>query len=89
VTPLLAASENLSVNRGALIEEVVAGSPAEAAGLKVNDIIIRFGDKEISNISDLVQSIRSSQIGQNVEIVFVRSEDTKTTSARLTERPNS
>ena len=89
VTPLLAASENLSVNRGALIAEIVADSPAEAAGLRVGDVIIRFGGKEISNVADLVQAIRISEIGEDVEIVFVRGEDTKTTSARLVERSTS
>jgi len=89
VTPLLAASENLSVDRGALIVEVVADSPAEDAGLRANDIIICFGDKKISNIADLIQAIRTSEIGEDVEIVFVRGEDTKTTSARLVERPTS
>lgn len=86
VTPLLAASENLSVDRGALIAEIVADSPAEVAGLKVGDVIIRFGDQEISDIADLVRAIRTSEIGEEVEIVFVRGEDTKTTSARLVER---
>lgn len=86
VTPLLAASENLSVDRGALIAEVVADGPAEAAGLKEGDIIIRLGDKEINDVADLVQAIRSSEIGQNVEIVFVRGKDTKTTSVRPVER---
>jgi serine protease Do len=89
VTPLLAASENLSVDRGALIAEVVADSPADTAGLRKDDIIIRFGDKEISDFADLVQAIRSSKIGEEVEIVFVRGEDTKTTSARLVERSTS
>jgi serine protease Do len=89
VTPLLAASENLSVDRGALIAEIVAGSPADIAGLRKADIIIHFGDKEIHSVADLVQAIRSSQIGEEVEIVFVRGEDTKTTSARLGKRPTS
>jgi serine protease Do len=89
VTPLLAASENLSVERGALIAEIAANSPAEVAGLKVGDVIIRFGDKEISDVADLVQVIRSSEIGEDVEIVFVRGEDIKTTSARLVERSTS
>jgi len=89
VTPLLAASQNLSVDRGALIAEIVADSPADTAGLREGDIIIRFGDKEISNVADLVQAIRSSGIGDEVEIVFVRGEDTKTTSARLVERSTS
>ncbi|MGA2670965.1 MAG: trypsin-like peptidase domain-containing protein [Dehalococcoidia bacterium] len=89
VTPLLATSENLSVDKGARIVEVVADGPADAAGLREGDIIIRFGDREISDVADLVQAIRSSEIGEEVEIVFVRGEDTKTTSARLVERTSS
>jgi serine protease Do len=89
VDPSLAAARNLSVDKGALIVEMVANSPAEAAGLRVDDVIIRFGGKEISNVADLVQAIRSSQIGQDVEIIFVRGESTETTSARLIERPAS
>jgi len=89
VTPLLAASENLSVDRGALILEVIAGDPADAAGLREDDIIIRFGSQEISDIADLVRAIRASEIGEEVEIVFVRGEGIKTTSARLVEYPTS
>jgi serine protease Do len=89
ISPSLAAANNLSVNKGALIAEVVADSPAEAAGLKPDDVIIGFAGKQISSVADMVQAIRASEIGQEVEIVFVRGQDTKTTSARLAERPNS
>ena len=87
VDPSIAAAINLSVDKGALIVELVDNSPAHAAGLRTDDIIIRFGDKEITNVADLVQAIRSSQVGQELEITFVRGEDTKITSARLIERP--
>jgi len=87
VDPLLAAAMDLSVDRGALIAEIVAESPADTAGLREDDIVIRFKDKEISDVADLVQAIRTSEIDEEVEIVFVRGEDTKTTSARLVERP--
>jgi serine protease Do len=89
VTPSLAATMDLSVDSGALIVQLIADSPADAAGLRVNDVIVRFEDKEISNVTDLVQAIRSSEIGEEVEIVFVRGDDTDTTSARLVERPAS
>jgi serine protease Do len=89
VTPLLAASENLTVDRGARIVELVADSPAEAAGLREGDIIISFGNEEINDVADLIQAIRVSEISEWVEIVFVREKDTKTTSARLVERPTS
>ena len=75
--------------RGAVIVELVADSPAEAAGLKTGDVIIRFGDKEIDNVADLVRAIRASEIGEEVEMVFVRGDDTETTSAQLIKRPNS
>jgi serine protease Do len=85
----LAAAMNLSVDRGALIVELVANSPADTAGLRKDDIIIRFGGQEISNVADLVRAIRAREIGEEVEIVFVRDEDIKTTSTRLIERPTS
>ncbi len=88
VTPLLAASESLSVDRGALIAELVADSPAEAAGLRTGDVIIRFRDDEINDVADLVLAIRASEIGEEVQIVFVRGDDTRTTSAQLVERPS-
>jgi len=87
VDPSLAAALNISVERGALIVELVANSPADTAGLREDDIIIRFGGQEISNVADLVRAIRASEIGEEVEIVFVRGGDIKTTSARLIERP--
>ena len=89
VDPLLAAAMDLSVDRGALIVEVVADSPADTAGLREDDIIIRFGGQEVSDIADLVRAIRASEIGEEVEVVFVRGEDIKTTSARLVEYPTS
>jgi len=89
VDPLLAAAMNLSVDRGALILEVIADSPADTAGLREDDIIIRLGGQEVSDIADLVQAIRASEIGEEIEIVFARGEDIKTTSARLVEYPTS
>jgi serine protease Do len=87
VNPLLAAAMDLSVDRGALIVTVIADSPADNAGLIKDDIIIRFEDKEINDVAELVQAIRVSEVGKEVEIVFVRGEDIKTTSAQLIERP--
>jgi serine protease Do len=85
----LAAQEGLSVDKGALVVEVVTDSPAEAAGLRAGDVIVRLADIEIADVADIIGVIRSTDIGQEVEIVFVRGQDTETTSARLVERPAS
>ncbi|MFU8796710.1 MAG: S1C family serine protease [Dehalococcoidia bacterium] len=87
VDPSLAAAMDLAVDRGALIVELVPDSPADAAGLRRDDVIIGFGGYEIGNVGDLVRAIRRSEIGEETEIVFARGEETRTTSARLIERP--
>lgn len=88
VDPSLAAAMDLAVDRGALIVELVPNSPADAAGLRTDDVIVGFGGYQIDNVGDLVQAIRRSEIGEETEIVFVRGENTRTTSARLIERPS-
>jgi len=89
VNPLLAAAMNLSVDSGALILEVVNDSPADIAGLIENDIIINFGGQEVNDIADLIRAIRANEVGEEVEMVFIRGENTETTSARLVEYPTS
>jgi len=83
VTPRVATWNDLSVEEGALVIEVAKNSPAEAAGLEQGDVIIQFQDKEIANTDDLLQCILDSEIGDKVEITFVRDESSKTATAQL------
>jgi len=87
VDTFVAAANGLSVDRGALITEVVPGSPAEAGGLKERDVVITFQSEEIMGADDLIEAIHNSQIGQEVKITFVRGEESKTTFATLRQTP--
>jgi serine protease Do len=89
VNSLLATTMNLPVDSGALIVEIVADSPADTAGLMEDDIIINFGGREVNDIADLIRAIRASEIGEEIEIVFVRGENTETALVRLVEYPTS
>lgn len=84
----VAAYYGLAVNQGSLITEMVTSSPADKAGLQAGDVITGFGEKEITNTDDLIQAIRASQIGQQVEITYWRGETKHTTYATLIERPS-
>jgi len=75
VTPAIAQYYSLPVDSGALIQQVSAGSPAEAAGLRVGDIIVRVDDHVIATSEDVFSAIRGSAIGQKITIEVAR--DTK------------
>jgi len=87
VSEEIAAFYGFAVNQGALLTEISTGSPADKAGLKVNDIIVGFKGKEITNIDDLIQAIRASEIGQEVEVIYWRDDTKSTTYATLIESP--
>ena len=61
-----------SGNGGVTISNVVAGSPAEQAGLKVGDTIISVDGKSIKNGDDLVLDIASRKPGTKVNLGLVR-----------------
>jgi len=77
----------LSVDRGVLVTEVATGSPADKAGLKAGDVITGFKGQEIVEVNELIGIIHSSQIGQDVEIVYWREDSKRTTKAVLAESP--
>ena len=87
VDQYVAAVNNLSVDKGAIITYVMPGSPADKAGLEKIDVITHFQEKEMTTAEELIQAIRSAQVGQQVKITFVRGNDTKTTHATLIQAP--
>ena len=57
---------------GVRITGVRAGSPAEQAGLKAGDIITAIGSKQVANLFDMTEALRSHQAGDTVVIVTKR-----------------
>lgn len=61
-------------------------SPAEKAGLKAGDIIIRFAGMNIRSVEDLVFVLRSRRAGDQVELVYLRDGQTHQAQATLEPR---
>jgi len=78
---------DLSADKGALIRGVLPGGPADKAGLKTGDVITKFREQEITEVNELIRAIHSSEVGQEVEITFWRSETENTTHVTLAESP--
>ena len=69
------------VSAGAYIAEVVAGGPAEAAGLQVGDVITMINSTLITSSTDLTSAVgsKSYTAGEAVTITFVRDGQVQTT----------
>jgi serine protease Do len=80
---------SLSVDQGALIRGVLAGGPADQAGLQAGDVIVKFSDQEIADVNELLRALYASEVGQEVEITFWRGSSQNTTQITLGERPPS
>jgi serine protease Do len=68
----LAESFGLSRPRGALIAEVMDGSPAAKAGLKAGDIVLEYEGEELSRSSDLPPMVGRTAVGAVAELTVLR-----------------
>jgi serine protease Do len=73
MTPGTAKNLAIEFKKGALIGDVVKGSPAEKAGIKKNDIVISFQGKDITDAAMFRNEISLSPIGKDVRMVILRS----------------
>ena len=51
---------------------VVPNSPAEKSGIKIDDILIKIGNKDIETASDVIQQISKNGIKKQVTILLKR-----------------
>ena len=64
----LAESFGLKRPRGALIAEVMSGSPAQAAGLQAGDIVLSYDGDEVQLSSDLPPMVGRTPVGETAEL---------------------
>ncbi|MEQ1903374.1 MAG: PDZ domain-containing protein [Pirellulaceae bacterium] len=74
---------NIDGKKGLLVENVTADSPAASAGIKVNDILLFAGDKELTSIEDVMKVVNDAgEAKQVVEFGIIR--NGKETSVQVT-----
>lgn len=72
---------------GALVSEVVVGSPADDAGIEVDDVVIAVDEQVVDGQVSLVGAIRGRKPGDSVSVTLVRGGQQLTVDAVLTVRP--
>jgi putative serine protease PepD len=53
---------------GAVVREVTSGGPAQAAGVRAGDVIVRVGGDRVSEPGDVAAAIQDMRPGQRVEV---------------------
>jgi serine protease DegQ len=71
-TPVLAQAMGINVSSGALVSQVVPGSPAAKAGIKSGDVITDLDGNPITGSSDLRISIGEKAAGTTVRLTLLR-----------------
>lgn len=78
---------DLPVDSGLLLENVVSDSPAQRAGLRERDVIVRFAGKPIANVDDLHRLLTDERSAVRCEVEVVRG--TELLKLNVTPRPRS
>jgi hypothetical protein len=73
-------------DKGAKISGTSEGSPAEKAGLKAGDVIVKFAGRTITGLYDLSFVLKEKKPGDEVEVVVVRDGELVTMKAQLARR---
>jgi Zn-dependent M28 family amino/carboxypeptidase len=66
--------------KGLLLGGVIAGGPADEAGLQKGDVIVAIGEQSITNIYDYTFALDLLRIGQPVTVVYLRGTERRETT---------
>ena len=77
---------NYGLPKGASVKQIIEDSPAEKAGLKVNDIITEANGEEISSSNDLVKIVRKTEPGAKLVLKVYSQGEYKTVELLVEEK---
>ena len=86
--PVLLTNPDGTTITGVYIQEVTAGSPAEEAGIQVDDVIISIDGDSFTQTDSFSEVLFRHKPGDTVEIELVRNNRLRTVDLTLTERPD-
>ena len=72
VTPEIAERAGWSGENGAVVTRITPNGPAQRAGLRIGDVVIRFGGREVADSRALTRMVGESAVGSSVEIELLR-----------------
>lgn len=68
----LVADRNLSVKRGVYVSSVVENSPAEDAGLRAGDVILKYEGQRLAGADELIDLVAAGEPGDEITLTLSR-----------------
>jgi serine protease Do len=87
VSPELAEGLHLPNAKGALIASVTPGGPAEQAGIKQGDVVLKFDGHDVSEMRGLPRIVAETPVAKSVDVVVWRKGKEVSVSAKVGEYP--
>jgi len=84
---LLAQSLGLKSTEGSLVSEVERGSPADRAGLKVGDVIVRVNGQKVKNSEETWNAFQEGTVGEVYRVAVIRDGKEVEVAIRLEQAP--
>lgn len=85
INPNIATRYELPVEWGAYVVRVANGTPAESAGIRQGDIILRIGEKVLDETTQFINALFAYQPGDQVEVEVLRGSQRLLLQASLVE----
>ncbi len=87
LTPQIARRYNLQADTGVLVAGLSREGPANEAGLRTGDVIVRLGETEVKQMKDLLLALSKFEVGTMIKLIYFRMGSRRETTLRLTEVP--
>ena len=78
MTPEFAEALGTTYQKGALVAQVLPGTPAEAAGIQRGDIVVEMNGEPVTGSADLRNKVGMLRVGDAVRLTVVREGETMT-----------
>ena len=92
VTPEIASKAGLPESAGVYVAGLVrlseAAAPAEKAGIKVGDVVVRWNGRNVANPAALSNLVAATKIGSQAEVIVQRAGAKQSLTVEVGERPS-
>lgn len=84
----LADKLNIDADAGALVAQVIADSPAEKAGLKPGDVVMKLDGEKVNSPKTLQNAVEKIEIGKSYDLEILRDGEKQTLSVTIEQMPS-